>query len=599
VLVTLSDRRLPVDDGLYLYGGTTLTKTSNTPDGKLDYYLPDVLTTNDYYPGGMPMPGRSLDGTTCTTTSTPTTATVHSVTFASGLAGYAAMPGGVAAAYVTGGSPAQLSVNKSSAAAGNWGVRSPWITMTQGVTYSLSYVMGYGGTGCGFFSIPGWRIVNSAGTVVAGGGSLTSPVSGSFTPAATGSYAIEFYRVDGSAGCFFTVGDVQLTTTTYTHTTNCTANSADAYPWGHNGQLKDNEIYGQGNAYSAEYWEYDARLIRRWNTDPIEYEWQSPYACFNNNPIYYADPSGLEATNGDGGPGPVDGNGNPLPGCEGDVATAKDECGVEYNYVHDGSDWVMTGPVRTYDLEGYKVNDSKAPQESSASSKEFLNDYNSVVNGHNQGWLQSIHEFTANPLKFSGNYISNVAAGLGGMINEGGYYLYGAANTLVNNRNDAYWYFNNSNYEARDLVADVPNYTPGQWGQATAIILITSTEIIVTRRLSLPQGIAVEAVAVDISAAKGGIQYTKSSLKLGQEMHNAYKVGANGIKEFRLPSGKRIDFLDVNNGIIHELKPFNPRAMKAGQKQLDMYLKEIQSPATLLKHPEFRGINWKTVLDTY
>ncbi len=82
-------------------------------------------------------------------------------------------------------------------------------------------------------------------------------------------------------------------------------------------------------------------------------------------------------------------------------------------------------------------------------------------------------------------------------------------------------------------------------------------------------------------------------------MHNAYKVGANGIKEFRLPSGKRIDFLDVNNGIIHELKPFNPRAMKAGQKQLDMYLKEIQSPATLLKHPEFRGINWKTVLDTY
>ncbi|MFZ4863449.1 hypothetical protein ACL9RF_14820 [Sphingobacterium sp. Mn56C] len=98
---------------------------------------------------------------------------------------------------------------------------------------------------------------------------------------------------------------------------------------------------------------------------------------------------------------------------------------------------------------------------------------------------------------------------------------------------------------------------------------------------------------------RGGIQYTKSSLKLGQEMHNAYKVGANGIKEFRLPSGKRIDFLDVNNGIIHELKPFNPRAMKAGQKQLDMYLKEIQSPATLLKHPEFRGINWKTVLDTY
>lgn len=39
--------------------------------------------------------------------------------------------------------------------------------------------------------------------------------------------------------------------------------------------------------------------------------------------------------------------------------------------------------------------------------------------------------------------------------------------------------------------------------------------------------------------------------------------------------------------------------MNVGQNQLDMYLKEIQSPATLLKHTEFRGINWKTVLDTY
>ncbi|MBX2897726.1 MAG: hypothetical protein KF763_19955 [Cyclobacteriaceae bacterium] len=93
--------------------------------------------------------------------------------------------------------------------------------------------------------------------------------------------------------------------------------------------------------------------------------------------------------------------------------------------------------------------------------------------------------------------------------------------------------------------------------------------------------------------------FTKSSLQLGQEMHKAYKVGADGIKEFRLPSGKRIDFLDVNNGIIYELKPFNPRAMKAGEKQLGMYLNEIQSPATLLMHPQLRGINWKTVLDTY
>ena len=51
--------------------------------------------------------------------------------------------------------------------------------------------------------------------------------------------------------------------------------------------------------------------------------------------------------------------------------------------------------------------------------------------------------------------------------------------------------------------------------------------------------------------AKSGIQYTKSSLKLGQKMHKAYKAGMIG-KEFRLPSGRRIDFLDIKNSTVYE-----------------------------------------------
>jgi hypothetical protein len=101
------------------------------------------------------------------------------------------------------------------------------------------------------------------------------------------------------------------------------------------------------------------------------------------------------------------------------------------------------------------------------------------------------------------------------------------------------------------------------------------------------------AVGVGAVAAKTVPQYTKSSLKLGQQMHKGYKVGADGIKEFRLPSGKRIDFLDIKNSTIYELKPFNPRAMQQGQKQLNMYMQELQTM------PQFKGINWKTVLDTY
>lgn len=71
--------------------------------------------------------------------------------------------------------------------------------------------------------------------------------------------------------------------------------SSNSYRYGLNGQEKDDEINGIEGAYtSAEFWEYDTRLGRRWNVDPMTYPWQSPYACFNNNPIYFADPSGLE-----------------------------------------------------------------------------------------------------------------------------------------------------------------------------------------------------------------------------------------------------------------------------------------------------------------
>ena len=41
-----------------------------------------------------------------------------------------------------------------------------------------------------------------------------------------------------------------------------------SYRYGFNGQEKDNEIYGTGNLNTAEYWEYDARIGRRWNVDP-------------------------------------------------------------------------------------------------------------------------------------------------------------------------------------------------------------------------------------------------------------------------------------------------------------------------------------------
>ena len=64
------------------------------------------------------------------------------------------------------------------------------------------------------------------------------------------------------------------------------------YSFHFNGQETDDEIAGKGNINTAEYWQYDSRLGRRWNVDPKPNPSISNYACFANNPIGYRDIKG-------------------------------------------------------------------------------------------------------------------------------------------------------------------------------------------------------------------------------------------------------------------------------------------------------------------
>ena len=114
-----------------------------------------------------------------------------------------------------------------------------------------------------------------------------------------------------------------------------------AYRYGMNGQEKDEEVFD--GAMTADYWEYDTRTGRRWETDPISYPWQSPYACFNNNPIFFADPNGLE------GEGP---NGE----CPGDkkVLTASNGSKGNFEYVDNKIGWIGTG-IGNVNLDEVKI----------------------------------------------------------------------------------------------------------------------------------------------------------------------------------------------------------------------------------------------------
>jgi RHS repeat-associated protein len=62
--------------------------------------------------------------------------------------------------------------------------------------------------------------------------------------------------------------------------------------YGFGGHEKDDEIKGSGNHISFNDYGYDPRTGRRWQHDPIKQVGISPYATFNNNPIFYSDPDG-------------------------------------------------------------------------------------------------------------------------------------------------------------------------------------------------------------------------------------------------------------------------------------------------------------------
>ena len=66
------------------------------------------------------------------------------------------------------------------------------------------------------------------------------------------------------------------------------------YRYSINGQEKSTEVDPGGNITTAEYWEYDSRIGKRWNCDQVRKEYESPYATFGNNPIRYVDPYGKD-----------------------------------------------------------------------------------------------------------------------------------------------------------------------------------------------------------------------------------------------------------------------------------------------------------------
>jgi len=112
---------------------------------------------------------------------------------------------------------------------------------------------------------------------------------------------------------------------------------SDGYRFGFSGQEKDTEI--NPNIYHAEFWKYDSRIARRWNTDPVFVPFESPYTTFRNNPIFFIDPAGNMPTNNGGDGGCPEGD------CDENSKRAYERNGNKEIYTKQNGQWNLTDVI--------------------------------------------------------------------------------------------------------------------------------------------------------------------------------------------------------------------------------------------------------------
>lgn len=240
----------------------------------------------DYYPFGQLIKERSIQDTSSQTmTATQMVNVPNIVTTPLPLTGWSGLygatisySGGVVASGTQGGMSRSL------------GGLVPGVMAT--VTVNMRYVRKLP------FSIS--VIDDASGTVVANQNITSGPLvpySLSFIPTGTN----VTLRIEEGVGFTSSGTLLHLASGTYTQQQGWTTaplavqlsnKDADKYKFGFNGQEKVNEIAGVGNHTTALFWEYDTRIARRWNLDPVDQISISNYSVMRLNPIFFNDPLG-------------------------------------------------------------------------------------------------------------------------------------------------------------------------------------------------------------------------------------------------------------------------------------------------------------------
>ncbi|MDP2176242.1 MAG: RHS repeat-associated core domain-containing protein [Bacteroidota bacterium] len=283
VLATISDKKIAKTNG-----------TSN-----VDYFDPDIVTLTDYYAFGAPMPGRH--GVEICSDFIDTTYVnnylVQEDFSSSSVGGFVAGTGSITVTNPTGNVLHIESI---------WTSR-PLATKTVAVAATTNYTLDFDIDT--FSNISGFAESVRVRIFIPGGSpqttifTTTGSKSINFSSVNAGNVTIEISQVITGSGSYGSTPnpyvDIDNLNLYYVSmvidtSTICSVNGK-RYKYGFNGMEKDNETYGEGNAYDFGARIYDSRLGRWLSLDPLMAEYSSftPYNSFINNPLFFIDNAGL------------------------------------------------------------------------------------------------------------------------------------------------------------------------------------------------------------------------------------------------------------------------------------------------------------------
>jgi hypothetical protein len=279
VLVTIQDRKRSVD---------------LNADNAADYYMPYLRTVTNYYAFGSAMPGIGGSVKECSVSSS--TATLKKFPYYHNFSNDSTSGFTPGSGARTVSNPTHNVLHLESV----WNTRplaNKSIYLKNGVTYDLKFNI------AGFSVVSGYSHtvkvrVLLPGSVLSYTYTSTGNQTINFTSNTTGYVTVEISsQINGtgsySINPFIDIDNFNLSwdSTYITSVNNCGTNPEN-YKYGFNTQEKDNEIAGDNNIYTAEYWEYDARVARRWNVDPKDIVSISPYSVLKNSPNLFKDKFG-------------------------------------------------------------------------------------------------------------------------------------------------------------------------------------------------------------------------------------------------------------------------------------------------------------------